>query len=332
MDGTAAVGTSLLFARQDHIHPSDTSRASLASPTFTGDPKAPTPSPGDSDNSIATTAFVSAAVTAGAVSPAAALPLINATPAVVGTATKYAREDHVHPTDTSRVAKAGDTMTGNLTVTGAAVSSTNGFLVTGQNASLTSTAGQSVLQFDTGTSLAFNKGGAYLLYAASTVICTWTPPGHITIPGQGYKPGGGAWADSSDARIKTVEGDYTSGLDAVAQLRPVTYTFKGNDTPEPPANVRAPGSAPETNPADEPVTVPYPNSPHHAAAISGKTFHGLIAQEVEAIFPEMVTQRAAYIDGVEVTDMRDLDTGPLIFALINAVKELRARLEVLEGG
>jgi hypothetical protein len=27
MDSTAAVGTSLLFARQDHIHPSDTSRA-----------------------------------------------------------------------------------------------------------------------------------------------------------------------------------------------------------------------------------------------------------------------------------------------------------------
>jgi hypothetical protein len=32
--------------------------APLASPTFTGDPKAPTPSPGDNDTSIATTAFV----------------------------------------------------------------------------------------------------------------------------------------------------------------------------------------------------------------------------------------------------------------------------------
>jgi hypothetical protein len=36
--------------------------------------------------------------------PATALPLIDATPALVGTATKYAREDHVHPTDTSRAA------------------------------------------------------------------------------------------------------------------------------------------------------------------------------------------------------------------------------------
>lgn len=33
-------------------------KANLASPTFTGDPKAPTPAPGDDDTSIATTAFV----------------------------------------------------------------------------------------------------------------------------------------------------------------------------------------------------------------------------------------------------------------------------------
>jgi hypothetical protein len=43
--------------------------APLASPTFTGDPKAPTPAPGDSDTSIATTAFVSAAVAASGYAP-----------------------------------------------------------------------------------------------------------------------------------------------------------------------------------------------------------------------------------------------------------------------
>ena len=36
-------------------------KAPLASPTFTGDPKAPTPAAGDNDTSIATTAFVKAA-------------------------------------------------------------------------------------------------------------------------------------------------------------------------------------------------------------------------------------------------------------------------------
>ena len=38
--------------------------ATIASPTFTGTPAAPTPSPGDNDTSIATTAFVAAAVAA----------------------------------------------------------------------------------------------------------------------------------------------------------------------------------------------------------------------------------------------------------------------------
>ena len=41
MDGTAAVGTSLLYARQDHVHASDTTKASLSGATFTGDVTAP---------------------------------------------------------------------------------------------------------------------------------------------------------------------------------------------------------------------------------------------------------------------------------------------------
>lgn len=36
MDGVAAVGTSFRYARQDHVHPSDTSRAPVASPAFSG--------------------------------------------------------------------------------------------------------------------------------------------------------------------------------------------------------------------------------------------------------------------------------------------------------
>ena len=63
---------------------------------------------------------------AGAGSPSNALPLMDGT-ATVGTSTNFAREGHIHPTDTSRaavtyvdtqdalkVAKAGDTMTGLL--------------------------------------------------------------------------------------------------------------------------------------------------------------------------------------------------------------------------
>jgi hypothetical protein len=58
IDGTAAAGTSPDYARGDHRHPTDTSRAPVASPAFTGTPTAPTPADGDADTSIATTAFV----------------------------------------------------------------------------------------------------------------------------------------------------------------------------------------------------------------------------------------------------------------------------------
>lgn len=60
MNGVAAVGTSKKYAREDHVHATDTSRAPLASPTFTGTPAAPTPATADNSTKIATTAFVKA--------------------------------------------------------------------------------------------------------------------------------------------------------------------------------------------------------------------------------------------------------------------------------
>jgi len=53
--------------------------APIASPVFTGDPQAPTALPGDNDNSIATTAFVTAAVSAGGFAPLAS-PVFTGNP------------------------------------------------------------------------------------------------------------------------------------------------------------------------------------------------------------------------------------------------------------
>lgn len=66
-DGVGAAGVSLLYARQDHQHPTDPSRAPLNSPVLTGTPQAPTPTIGDNSTNIATTAYV---VSAG-IGPAA---------------------------------------------------------------------------------------------------------------------------------------------------------------------------------------------------------------------------------------------------------------------
>jgi hypothetical protein len=62
MDGTADVGTGATYARADHVHPTDTSRAPLASPALTGTPTAPTAAPGTSTTQVASTAFVQAAI------------------------------------------------------------------------------------------------------------------------------------------------------------------------------------------------------------------------------------------------------------------------------
>ena len=66
MDGVAAIGISALYARADHVHPTDTTRAPLASPVFTGVPAAPTPVTTDNSTALATTAFVKAAIASGA--------------------------------------------------------------------------------------------------------------------------------------------------------------------------------------------------------------------------------------------------------------------------
>jgi hypothetical protein len=102
MDGVASAGVAVTWSRGDHVHPTDTTlvplaggtmtgplvlnanpsaalgaatkqqvdlKADLASPTFTGDPKAPTPLTADNDTSIATTAYVKAQGYATVASP-----------------------------------------------------------------------------------------------------------------------------------------------------------------------------------------------------------------------------------------------------------------------
>ena len=113
--------------------------------------------------------------------------------------------------------------------------------------------------------------------------------------GAAYKPGGGSWADISDARIKHNVTDYTSGLAEVVQLRPVSYQY-----------------LPETGRGD-------------------RTYIGLIAQEVETVMPEMVAQHAGDAGSLSFPDLRVLDTTALLFALVSAVKELKQRVEQLEG-
>jgi hypothetical protein len=178
-----------------------------------------------------------------------------------------------------------------------------------------------VLQMNTGCHVRQSAGDTHMYFNSGAVdVIRFQTDGNILLLGTNkpYMAGGGPWLATSDARIKNVLGDYEHGLDEVLALQPVRYTYKGNDTDY--------GAAVKADDA-----VPYADSPHNKVATDSTEFIGLIAQAVETVLPEMVTQRNGMIDGQAVTDLRALDTGPLIFALLNAVKTLSARVEALEA-
>ena len=145
-----------------------------------------------------------------------------------------------------------------------------------------------------------NRGSLFLDNPSSVPVSSLTLDyaGNLNFVGSGtaYKAGGGSWTAPSDARLKTVDGEYQSGLAAVLALRPVHYTYKGND----------------------------------GHGLSG-SFVGLVAQEVEDVMPEMVGIREGIINGRWVNDLRITDTSSLIFALVNAIKELKAELDELKA-
>jgi len=164
----------------------------------------------------------------------------------------------------------------------------------------------------------YNDAGAYLgggmhMYR-STGVTTFS---HDTI----YKPSGGSFTAGSDLRIKTVTGEYKSGLAQLLELRPVTYRYKGNDTKFDPT---------EDEEEMRSYGAPFKTSMHHTAATEGTEYIGLVAQQAELSFPECVSRTTGYIDGEKVDDLRTLDNTPLLYALINAVQELDSRLKALE--
>lgn len=143
MDGVAAVGSEVRFARGDHVHPTDTSRV----------PTSRTVNGHALSSNVTLTASDVGALPSSTTIPSASstTPLMDGT-ADTGSEDDYARGDHVHPTDTSRAASshthgAGDINSGTLPIarggtgaTSAADARSNLLAVgyaTGQNARFT---------------------------------------------------------------------------------------------------------------------------------------------------------------------------------------------------
>lgn len=175
------IGSSLAFIQTETM--------STVSPAFSGTPTAPTASVDTATDQIATTAFVLGQA-------ASATPVMDGA-AAAGTATRFSRADHVHPSDTSRVSTAttitagtgltgGGALSGNVTLSLAA--EVAGFVmmeqvtVTGTNtlANLTYTTNGTVLIlyvngmafFPVGTSPAFSVSGKTITWLSTTVSLT----------------------------------------------------------------------------------------------------------------------------------------------------------------
>lgn len=96
------------IATTKYVDTADALKANLASPDFSGTPLSITAAVDTNTRQIATTAFVLGQA-ADTTSP------MNGT-ATVGTSKRYARQDHVHPSDTSKLDKTGGTLTGSIYV------------------------------------------------------------------------------------------------------------------------------------------------------------------------------------------------------------------------
>jgi hypothetical protein len=153
-------------------------------------------------------------------------------------------------------------------------------------------------------------GGRYFQQNSDHWYFVTTNGGWFNINGPAAKPGGGSWIDSSDIRIKNVLGKYEHGLAEILKINPIRYSLKGNHSR------KAPEAEPDGVRAHLDTTVEYV---------------GVIAQEMETALPETISRTVGYIDDKQVDDLLMYDSSALPYALINAVKELAARVAALEN-
>jgi len=109
----------------------------------------------------------------------------------------------------------------------------------------------------------------------------------------------GAWTTISDPALKENVSPYKRGLEAIVELEPVLFQYRAGT---PFATVDAPSDV----------------------------LIGLMADQVAPHVPEIVGSQTATI-GKEEREIQTLEPGLLVFALINAVKELSAKVAALEA-
>ncbi len=109
----------------------------------------------------------------------------------------------------------------------------------------------------------------------------------LEVNGTAAKPGGGSWLTSSDRRLKDIGKSFDRSIDALLNLTPYYYHYK------------------EDNALDLP---------------SDQEYIGLMAQDVQAVIPEAVSQRPN-------SEFLSLNNDAVIMTMLNAIKEQQKLLE-----
>jgi len=120
----------------------------------------------------------------------------------------------------------------------------------------------------------------------------------LQVAGEAFKltPGHDAWNIPSDARLKEDVRDLDVGLAQLRQVRPVRFHCNGR-----------------------------------AGTPKGLAGVGVIGQEIEKVFPEMIRRVPGDVAGEpDLEDLRIYDGSALTYVLVNAVKELAEKVEQLE--
>jgi Chaperone of endosialidase len=141
--------------------------------------------------------------------------------------------------------------------------------------------------------LAVSGDGRVLVATAAPI--SPAPNSVLQVNGNAVKnQGGNLWDVASDLRVKEDVATYSVGLDAIRAVRPVCFRYNGK-----------------------------------AGTVKGSPGIGIIGQEMEKVMPETVSVVASTEAGIE--DLRIYNGSALIFALVNAVRELSDRVEALEA-
>jgi hypothetical protein len=196
----------------------------------------------------------------------------------------------------------------------------SGYLpITGGGVSGNLTAGGSIFASQTvyanNSNMAMGPSGAnallqlspncYFLLLASGVL-SWNVPsaqlvfdasGNLNISGaNATKPSGSAsWIITSDDRTKRNVRPYSAGLADVCELAPIQYEYNGDG----------------------------------GTTDDGVTYVGLSAQATQPVMPELVKRLPA--SEHTLPDQLAIDHGPLLLAVVNALRELAERVTDLEA-